>query len=188
MEPHSCQCEHDFVLILSDGVTLTPALEDALFTAGCDDATISARSGRVYLTFTRIGTSIKDAILSAIQDVRRANIGADVLRVDYCNLVTQADVARRIGRTRQLVHQYISGRRGPGGFPSPVCEICDGSPLWYWCEVASWLWFNSMIPEHVLRDAEEVEAINSVLEIEHQRKTRRSLIEEVERVVQSTGN
>jgi len=185
MEPHTCQTEYDFVLVLTDGIELTPAIEDALFNAGCDDATASMRSGRVYLTFSRLGASIKDAILRAVQDVRRAGVGADVLRVDYCNLVTQADIARKIGRSRQLVHQYMNGRRGPGGFPPPACEICDESPLWAWCEVACWLWQNNMIKEEVLREAEEVEAVNSVLEMEHQRRIRPRLIEEVERAVQS---
>jgi len=185
MEPHTSPVEHDFVLVLTGVSGLAPGVEDALFDAGCDDATVSVRSGRVYLTFSRLGTSIKDAILRAIQNVRDAKIGADVLRVDDCNLVTQADIARRIGRSRQLVHQYISGSRGPGGFPSPVCEICDGSPLWYWCEVAFWLWENNMIRESVLRDAEEVDVINSVLEMQHQRKTKPELTEEVVRVLQS---
>jgi hypothetical protein len=85
----------------------------------------------VFLTFSRTAASLKEAIFSAIGDVRKANIGADVLRVDVCNLVTQADIARKIGRTRQLVHQYITGVRGPGGFPSPACDITDGDPLWY---------------------------------------------------------
>jgi hypothetical protein len=185
MDPHTGETEHDFVLVLSGISTLTSDVEDALFEAGCDDATLSVRSGRVYLTFSRLGASIKDAILTAIQNVRDANIGADVLRVDYCNLVTQADIARRLGRSRQLVHQYINGSRGPGGFPAPVCEICDGSTLWSWCEVAGWLWENDMIKEDVLRESEEVEVINSVLEMEHQRKTRPQLTEEVVKAVQS---
>jgi hypothetical protein len=164
---------------------LTPSIEDALFEAGCDDATVSMRSGRVYLTFSRLGTSVKDAILRAIQNVRDAKIGADVLRVDDCNLVTQSDIARRMGRTRQLVHQYIHGIRGPGRFPSPVCEICDESPLWDWCEVARWLWENDLIRESVLREAEEIGVINSVLEMEYQRKTRPELTREVVKAVQS---
>ena len=122
---------------------------------------------------------MKDAILSAIENVRNAGIGADVLRVDYCNLVTQADIARKIGRSRQLVHQYMMGERGPGGFPSPVCGITDDVPLWYWCEVAHWLWENNMVKEEVLRDAEEVELINTVLELTRQKADKPDLTREV---------
>lgn len=174
-----CECEHDFTLVLAGIAELTPEVTNALYEAGCDDATVAARCGRIVITFSRSAASLKDAILTAIQCVRKANIGADVLRVDFCNLVTQADIARKIGRTRQLVHQYMTGKRGPGGFPPPVCEVADGTWLWYWCEVAFWLWENDMITEDVLRDAQEVDAINSVLELEWQKKEHRELTEEV---------
>ncbi len=185
MEPNtSCQREHDFVLVLTGITEPTPAIEDALFESGCDDATMSLRFGRVYLTFTRVAASLKDAILSAIRDVRKADIGADVLRVDVCNLVTQADIARKIGRSRQLVHQYIMGDRGPGGFPAAVCDITDGAPLWYWCEVSYWLWQNDMIKEDVVLEARQAAVINSVLELQWQRHIDSKLTEEI---IQSIG-
>src|SRR4051812_16226446 len=83
----ACKSEYDFTLVLTGITELTPEAENALFEAGCDDATISVRSGRVFLTFSRTARSLKDAILSAIRNVKQANIGADVLRVDVCNLV-----------------------------------------------------------------------------------------------------
>ena len=181
----ACEREHDFALVLTGITELTPEAENALFEAGCDDATISVRSGRVFLTFSRTAPTLPDAIISAIQDVRRAGVGAEVLRVDYCNLVTQADIARKIGRSRQLVHQYITGARGPGGFPAPACNITDDSPLWFWCEVAYWLWQNDMIREDVLREAEEVAVINSVLEFEYQRQLKPDRTEEIRRAVTS---
>jgi hypothetical protein len=175
--------EHDFTLVLGNVGELTESIETALFEAGCDDATIALRSGRIFLTFSREGSSLKEAVISAIRDVNKANIGADVMRVDSCSLVTQADIARRIGRSRQLVHQYITGVRGPGKFPPPVCEITDGAPLWYWCEVARWLWENDMIPEDMLREAEELATINSVLELQWLRQTLPDLTEEILRFV-----
>lgn len=181
----TCEREHDFTLALTGIAELTPAMEDALFEAGCDDATISTRSGRVFLAFTRAAPTLKDAVLSAIRNVRDAGIGADVLRIDECNLVTQADIARRIDRSRQLVHQYIRGERGPGGFPSPVCQISDESSLWYWCEVAYWLRQHDMIKEHVLREAQEVAAINSVLELQQQKLVAPELVDEILQTVTS---
>ena len=150
------EMEHDFTLVLTGIADLTPKVEAAIFEAGCDDATLSMRGGRPFLTFSRTAPTLKQALLSSISDVRNANIGADVLRVDICNLVTQSDIAKRISRSRQLVHQYITGVRGPGAFPAPVCNISDddASPLWYWCEVASWLFENNMIPEEALREAQ----------------------------------
>ena len=128
MEPGTaCECEHDFALVLTGIAELSSEAENALFEAGCDDGTISVRFGRIYMTFSRNAACLKDAILSAIRDVQSAKIGALVLRVDTCNLVTQADIARKIGRTRQLVHQYITGRRGPGGFPAGL-QHCRRHP------------------------------------------------------------
>jgi hypothetical protein len=183
MKKTARESEYDFALVLTGITEATTTVEDALFDAGCDDATISVRFGRVFLTFSRTAKSLKDAILSAIKHVRKAKIGAEVLRVDVSSLVTQAEIARKIGRSRQLVHQYMAGVRGPGGFPAPACDITDGAPLWQWCEVAHWLWQNDMIKEDVLREAQEAAVINSVLDLEHQRRAEPALTAEVVRRV-----
>jgi hypothetical protein len=159
----ACDPEHEFILILSNVPALTPEIENALFEAGCDDGTVGMQFGRMAIDFTRSAPTLKDAILSAIRDVQKAKIGARIDRVHNCDLVTQAEIARRISRTRQLVHQYINGTRGPGGFPAPTCEITDNVPLWQWCEVASWLGENDMITEDVVRAARDTEMINAVL-------------------------
>lgn len=181
--PKSKRREYEFTLILTGIAELRPDILDALFEAGCDDATIALRAGRPVAAFSRAAGTLKDAILRAIRDIRKAGVGADVLRVDHCNLVTQAEIARKLGRSRQLVHQYMTAKRGPGGFPGPVCEVADGTYLWMWCEVSAWLWENGMIEKDVLRDAQEIEAINSVLELERQKKTNRRLTQEVIRSV-----
>jgi hypothetical protein len=178
MNTPKCEREYEFTLLLKGIASLTTEIENALFEAGCDDATIAIRNGRLVMTFSRCAASMKDAILSAILDVNKANTGAEVWRVDDCNLVTQSDIARRIGRTRQLVHQYAIGTRGPGGFPAPACEISEGAPLWMWCEVAHWLWDNGLVKEDVLRDAEDVGMINTVLDVKHQRAYRPELMAE----------
>ena len=76
------EAEYNFVLVLAGVSNLSQKAEDALFEAGCDDSTICVRDGRVFLTFARMAPSLKDAVLSAIRDVRKANIGAWVERVD----------------------------------------------------------------------------------------------------------
>jgi hypothetical protein len=184
MEPRkACEREHDFALVLTGITELTPEAEDALFEAGCDDATLSVRSGRVFLIFSRAAPSLGEAVLSAIRDVKKANIGADVLRVDVCDLVSQSDIARKIGRSRQLVHQYANGDCGPGGFPPPASYVAYETPLWYWSEVAAWLRQNRMIKEDVLREAQEGAVINSVLELQYYRRLDPALTEEVLRAV-----
>ena len=148
-----CETEHEFALILGGISDVDDEAADALFAAGCDDCTVSVRGGRVSLTFVRTSPSMRDAISSAIKDVQRAGIGATILRIDDCNLVTQAEIARKIGRTRQQVFQYVTGERGSGSFPPPACRIAEKAPLWKWCEVAHWLWQNSILKENALRSA-----------------------------------
>ncbi|MGE3999293.1 MAG: helix-turn-helix domain-containing protein [Planctomycetaceae bacterium] len=169
--------EFDFTLVLSGLSAADRDAEEKLFNSGCDDATLSFRSGRPFVTFTRAAASLKDAILSAIEDVKKA--GFDVLRVDVCDLVTQSDIARRIGLSRQRVNQYILGLRGPLGFPPPACNITDNHPLWYWCEVAHWLYQNDMIREDVLNEALEVAVINSVLGMKYHKRLAPDLLREM---------
>jgi hypothetical protein len=142
--------------------------------------------GCISMEFSRVSPSLKDAILSAIRDVGKARIGADVWRVDRCDLVPPAEIARRIRCTRQLVHQYVTGVRGPGGFPAPECNLTEGQPLWSWCAVSHWLAQNDMFRPEELRDAEVVVAINNALERRHQRDRDPALVDEVARAVSAS--
>lgn len=162
--PNNCERVFDFALIVDGVSSLTDATMDALFTAGCDDATVSMQFGLLYLEFSRSATSLQDAIISAIRNIVDSGIGARVLRVDDCNLVTQSDIARRMGRSRQMVHQYITGERGPGGFPPPACLLTEQRPLWQWCAVSYWLYTNNLLREEECLHAAVVEAINNLLE------------------------
>lgn len=180
MSKPMCEREFEFVMILDGIRELTREVEDALFEAGCDDATLSIRFGCVYLSFNRMAGTFKDAVLSAIRDVRRANIGATVSRIDECNLVTPAEIARRMGKSRQLVHQYMTGKRGPGYFPPPECQIVDGKPLWLWCEVVSWLYDNGMVSEEAHEHAATVYTVNDILDKRHRRQNHdKKLVAEV---------
>jgi hypothetical protein len=168
MNTSSCEREYDFALVIQGVPELSDSVTDALFNAGCDDATFRIQYGRLYGEFSRSAKSLEDAILSAIQNVHDARIGASVLRVDECNLVTPAEIGRRIGRSRQLVYQYINGIRGPGNFPAPECHLGEGSPLWAWCEVSYWLAANNIVRPEEGWNAEVVAAINTLLELMRQ--------------------
>jgi MoaA/NifB/PqqE/SkfB family radical SAM enzyme len=73
--------EWTFRLTLA-GIALTEEELDALFEAGCDDATFSLeRDGTVLGFFDRDADTQEDAVLSAIDNVESADIGARVLRV-----------------------------------------------------------------------------------------------------------
>jgi hypothetical protein len=131
--------EWTFRLALA-GITLTDEDMDALLEAGCDDGTFSLeRDGTVFGMFDREAETQEDAVLSAIDDVERAGVGARVLRVtEDDDWLTASEIAERVGRTRQSIAQLIRGVRGPGGFPAPVARHGSPNPLWSWAEVATW--------------------------------------------------
>jgi len=173
--------EHDFTLVLGGFRQLSREIVDAFFEA-CDDCTLAMRGGRPYASFSREAPSLKDAILSAIRDVLKVR-GVHVVRVDFSNLVSQAEIARKIGKTRQMVHRYASGIRSPGGFPPPVSRRVNDEPLWYWNEVAHWLWENDMVPEGVYCDAEAVDSVNVTLEYLNKMRHPTPLLREVRSVL-----
>ncbi len=53
--------------------------------------------------------------------------------------VSAAEIARRLGRSRENVRQWIAGERGPGRFPPPVSGVTTGSPRWRYVDVTAWL-------------------------------------------------
>lgn len=181
----TCEQEHDFAIIVGGVPELTERVQDALFEAGCDDATLSIQYGLLYMEFSRSAKSLREAIVSAIRDVLRSGLSAQVLRVDDCNLVTPAEIARRIKRSRQLVHQYMTGQRGPGGFPPPVCHLAENAPLWAWCAVSYWLSQNNMVRPEESWNAEVVHAINTVLDSHLQQHP--ELLSEISRELQQAG-
>ena len=71
---------YSFTLTLASVTELTPAMDDALFEAGCDDATPGSCDGRGHRRLRPGGQSLGDAIGSAVKDVERA--GDAVARVE----------------------------------------------------------------------------------------------------------
>ena len=131
--------EWTFRLTLA-GIALTDEELDALFEAGCDDATFSLeRDGTVLGFFDREADRQEDAVLSAIDNVESAAIGVRVLRVSQDDdWLAASEVAERVGRTRQSIGLLIRGDRGPGGFPAAVARHGARNPLWSWAEVEAW--------------------------------------------------
>lgn len=185
-EKTTCEREFDFSLVIDGVEELTDEVMDAFFKAGCDDATFTVRYGRVFAEFSRSALSFKDSVLSAICDIKKAGIGATVARVNDCELVTQSEIARRIERSRQQVSQYISGERGPGGFPAPICHLTDRAPLWQWCAVSFWLLENNMIKADAMWDAWIMEAINLTLDTQRQEALNPQLFAEIRKKLVTT--
>lgn len=110
---------------------------DALFEAGCDDAAFGVEGGLSIAEFDREAPAMADAIASAVRDIE--SVGFSVLRVADQELVTLADIAGRLGQSRESVRRYTTGARGPGGFPPPVNPGREGTVFYRWSEVAAWV-------------------------------------------------
>jgi hypothetical protein len=63
---------YQFRLVLAGVVDPSDDQGDALYQAGCDDATIVSRDGESFVRFSRESPSLEDAINSAAEDVERA--------------------------------------------------------------------------------------------------------------------
>ncbi len=128
--------EHQFTLVIAGDVNRQAAI-DALFEAGCDDATFGTVDHVSYGDFFREAPSLAEAVRSAIEQVEGVP-GLRVLRVEPDDLVTMNEIAERMGRSRESVRLLIKGARGPGGFPPPASHLKARSRLWRWSEVAAW--------------------------------------------------
>lgn len=109
----------------------------ALVEAGCDDAAFGVEHGLAVAEFDREAPTLADAIASAVLGVESAGLRA--MRVLDDDLLTLADIANRIGQSRESIRRYATGQRGNGGFPPPVNPARGGSTFYRWSEVVPWL-------------------------------------------------
>ena len=129
---------HQFTLIVEGPDLQDPARLDALYEAGCDDATVGRVGDVQYLDFDRDAAGFGEAVTSAMRDVESAVPSARVVQLEPDDLVTMAEIAQRTGRTRESVRLLIAGERGPGGFPVAATHFRQRQRMWRWAEVATW--------------------------------------------------
>lgn len=162
MQRDRAMAEFNFTLTIKGAID-DPTL-DALYEAGCDDATFSTKGETTFAEFDREASSFLEAVVSAISDVESVE-GMEVLHVEPDVLVWASEIAERMGRSRQSVDMLIKGQRGPGGFPSPTYHSTR-NPLWQWSEVEAW--FEAY--EGRRADAERaavIGAVNGALQARH---------------------
>jgi hypothetical protein len=80
---------HNFILEISppSGITEEDAA-DALYAAGCDDATLSVSNGIWELEFDRQAITMLDAVLSAKKDIAASGVKTRVLHVRFSDTST----------------------------------------------------------------------------------------------------
>jgi len=109
-------------------------LEARLFEGGCDDALVgTGEKGRLALCFTREAASAREAVDSAICDVRNAIAGAALVEVAP-DLVGVTDMADLFAFSRQNMRKLLQKHRD--SFPLPFHE--GRSSLWHLADVLDW--------------------------------------------------
>ncbi len=132
---------------------------DRLFEAFDEEVAVEEGPRGHFVGFQREAPSFLDAALDAIEEV--IALGLEPLAVED-ELVSMADIAERMGRSRQSVSMLVNGKRGPGGFPRPVAGNVR-SPLWHWADIASWFQ-NSAGDQEVFEDrTRTIASINGAL-------------------------
>lgn len=149
--------KHEFTIIASG---LDPAARDfydRFYEAGCDDATVAFVKGLIVLEFERVAKNFAHALVTSIQDVRRAGATIEHVEPDY--LVSLSDIAERCALSRAAISLYAKGERGRN-FPVPVARLTTDSPLWDWVEVSRWMYrerkaldLSAVVQAHLVRDA-----------------------------------
>ena len=148
---------YGFTLILA-GVwdDLTDDMMGKFLGAGCDDGTPGLCEHRLSVIFSREADSAEEAILSAIRDVRAA--GFDVERIAEADPMSQLEMADRMGKSKQYVHQLVNGGKGPGTFPPPVTP-----GRWSWPVVSDWLADNGLADSGLAECAKAAAVVNAAL-------------------------
>jgi len=126
---------------------------DALYEAGCDDATIGVgRHGYIALDFDREAASASAAIESALRNVRKAIPEAKLVEAspDYVGLTEAADIA---GFTRQNMRKLAL--KGASSFP---VAVHSGNPAVYHLH-AVLKWFKDVRKMAVSKDLVEISAV-----------------------------
>lgn len=109
-------------------------LEAGLFEAGCDDGLLgSGQPGRMAVQFTRAAASAREAVESALRDVRAAVPQARLVEAEP-DLVGVSDIAELFAFSRQNMRKLVQTH--PESFPLPLHE--GRSALWHLADVLDW--------------------------------------------------
>lgn len=107
---------------------------ETLGAQGCDDALVGVGvTGRIALNFIREAQGAAEAVVSAINDVKRIIPGAALVEV-MPDLVGLTDIAELLGFSRQYMRKVMVGREA---FPQPVHD--GKTAIWHLEPVLRWM-------------------------------------------------
>lgn len=109
-------------------------MADKLFDIAEGDLVPEGGTGVNVVHVYREADSFAAALLEAVEDVE--STGLVVTGIASDDLVSLRDIAARLGRTYESVRLIAAGKRGPGGFPTPLST--GQWSLYSWAEVSAW--------------------------------------------------
>ncbi|ORV61584.1 hypothetical protein AWC03_09845 [Mycobacterium europaeum] len=109
-------------------------MADNLFEIADGDLVPEGGTGVNVVHVYREADSFATALLGAVKDVESA--GLIVTGIASDDLVSLRDIASRLGRTYESVRLIAGGKRGRGGFPTPLST--GQWSLYSWAEVSAW--------------------------------------------------
>ena len=99
------------------------------------DGTLAEHDGVRYVIAGDEGDPIDVAVRLATAVAEVTNVSVEVDE----DLVDLTEIANRIGRSRESVRLWSLGRRGPGGFPTPLGILPGSVKVWDWGSVHAWV-------------------------------------------------
>lgn len=161
---------------------------DALFEAGCSDATIgTGLPGSIALDFSREAQSAKIAITLAIQNVQQAIPTAILTEIgpDLVNTTETAEILSEKVQTfsRQVIRKYSMNQvvKTQTRFPAPMAN--SSSRLWHLTDVLYWLTENNKIDsnnsdqiQNLITTTLEARAINTEIQQEQLKAIKQRIV------------
>jgi hypothetical protein len=132
--------------------------------------------------FERRAATLVDAVFQVLYELKEIGLAPKVLCVDPCDLVSQIQISKRLDKTRQQIHQYICGQRGPGNFPKPIRYIEERKPVWSWSGVLRWFLDGKLlgVDSGSVGSAKDIGMINGFLANLHNRSIDRARFSKIE--------
>ncbi|CAN5784280.1 hypothetical protein BH23PLA1_BH23PLA1_00550 [soil metagenome] len=136
MMPDLSSCVYSFTFVLSGSEEASLEIADALYEAGCDDATIYSRDGVLYAAFDREAPTPTEAIGSALRDVEATGLLVTRIDPDDSPGSRSVDATRSLEAFQGLLDlvnaalqlRQTPGRPGAAGVGDLVLRGAAGGP------------------------------------------------------------
>ncbi|MGM0506850.1 MAG: hypothetical protein ACQER4_06655 [Bacteroidota bacterium] len=156
-----------FGVALHESEHLLNCLKEHLSTITGAEECIHIRGDSPYLIIRRKDISMRDAALQSIEEICRACVGFNqfpVVSIEPGDIVSQAEIARRLRRSNESIRLYTINERGGGGFPEPLSGRANRPLVWSWAEVIWWA-TNRILINHprIVENAVDIKSVNMAL-------------------------